>query len=185
MPICKNNSKKQYTGDEPSPKGLGYCASGEKEGKIMKGKDRNTWIVSKGRWIKHQNDDYYKILMDKLSKWWQQMAQGNIIIIYQDGKHKLVTSLKKTRRAKSNDIINKWKEYNNDKNIKAILWSAQSWDVIQFFINRLIKKSTKEEIKELIKMKDLPDYLIANYKKYFEKYEYIGKKDYHLKKLID
>ena len=34
-------------------------------------------------------------------------------------------------------------------------------------------------------MKDLPDYLIANYKKYFEKYEYISKKDYHLKKLID
>ena len=93
----------------------------------MKGKDGNTWIVSKGRWIKHQNDDYYKILLDKLSKWWQQMAQGNIIIIYQDGKHKLVTSPKKTHKAKSNDIIEKWKEYNNDKNIKAILWSAQSW----------------------------------------------------------
>ena len=119
MPICKNNSKKQYTGDEPSPKGLGYCASGEKEGKIMKGKDGNTWIVSKGRWIKHQNDDYYKILMDKLSKWWQQMAQGNIIIIYQDGKHKLVTSSKKTHKAKSNDIIEKWKEFDNDKNITS------------------------------------------------------------------
>ena len=39
MPNCKNNPKKQYTGDEPSPKGLGYCASGETEGTEMKGKD--------------------------------------------------------------------------------------------------------------------------------------------------
>ena len=54
-----------------------------------------------------------------------------------------------------------------------------------FWKNEIPKLTTKEEIKELIKMKDLPDYLIANYKKYFEKYEYISKKDYHLKSLID
>ena len=41
MPHCKNNHKKTYIGDEPSPKGLGYCASGEKEGTKMKGKDGN------------------------------------------------------------------------------------------------------------------------------------------------
>ena len=29
MPNCKNNPKKTFIGDEPSPKGLGYCASGE------------------------------------------------------------------------------------------------------------------------------------------------------------
>ncbi len=33
----------------------------------------------------------------------------------------------------------------------------------------------------MIKMKDLPDYLLKNYKKYFEKYEFYGKKDYTLK----
>ena len=32
MPLCKNDPKRKYTGDEPSPKGLGWCAHGEKEG---------------------------------------------------------------------------------------------------------------------------------------------------------
>lgn len=56
MPICKNNNKKNYTGEEPSPKGLGYCASSEKEGTKMKGKDGNIWIKKNGRWIKFKND---------------------------------------------------------------------------------------------------------------------------------
>ena len=33
----------------------------------------------------------------------------------------------------------------------------------------------------MIKIKDLPDYLLKNYKKYFVKYEFYGKKDYTLK----
>ena len=62
MPNCKNNSKKTYKGDdpfrastcvdEPSPKGLGFCASAEKEGTEMKGKDGNMWVKKTGRWIK-------------------------------------------------------------------------------------------------------------------------------------
>ena len=36
MPYCLNNPKRQYKGDEPSPKGLGYCASGEKDSKDKK-----------------------------------------------------------------------------------------------------------------------------------------------------
>ena len=43
---------------------------------------------------------------------------------------------------------------------------------------------TKDEIKKYIEMKNLPDYIIDNYKKYFNKYEFIGKKDYYLKQLI-
>ena len=181
MYICKNNLKKHYTGDEPSPKGLGYCASGEKEGKIMKGKDGNLWIVSNGKWIKYKND-YYKEIEDKLYKWWYKLSQGNIIVIYNDDKYKLITSTKKTYKARLNYINDKWKEYNNDKDIKAIIWSAQSVDTIQFFIKRLIKKSKKEELEQYIKNKNLPEYLIKNYKKYFRKYEFIGKKDYHFKK---
>jgi len=38
MPICKNDKTKTYIGTEPSPKGLGWCAHGEKEGKVRKGK---------------------------------------------------------------------------------------------------------------------------------------------------
>ena len=32
---------------EPSPKGLGYCAHGMKEGDKKKGKDGNMWIIKK------------------------------------------------------------------------------------------------------------------------------------------
>ena len=58
MPKCKNDPSRRYKGNEPSPKGLGYCAHAEKLGKIKKGFDGNKWIVSKTkngikRWIKH------------------------------------------------------------------------------------------------------------------------------------
>lgn len=57
MPTCKNDPSKKYKGTEPSPKGMGWCAHGEKEGKVRKGKDGNQWIVKKvkngsKRWIK-------------------------------------------------------------------------------------------------------------------------------------
>ena len=57
MPTCKNDPSKKYKGTEPSPKGLGWCAHGEKEGKVRKGKDGNQWIVKKvkngsKRWMK-------------------------------------------------------------------------------------------------------------------------------------
>ena len=57
MPLCKNDPKRKYKGDEPSPKGLGWCAHGEKEGKVRKGLDGNKWVVKKVssgslRWVK-------------------------------------------------------------------------------------------------------------------------------------
>ena len=57
MPKCKNSSTGTYKGTEPSPKGLGYCARGEKLGKKKKGLDGNMWEVketNKGiaRWVK-------------------------------------------------------------------------------------------------------------------------------------
>ena len=60
MPTCKNDPTKKYKGTEPSPKGMGWCAHGEKEGKVRKGKDGNQWIVKKvkngsKRWIKKEN----------------------------------------------------------------------------------------------------------------------------------
>lgn len=51
MPACKNNktlkSKRMFTGKEPSPKGLGYCAHNEKLDKRMKGKDGKFWKVTR------------------------------------------------------------------------------------------------------------------------------------------
>ena len=71
MPTCKNDPSKKYKGTEPSPKGLGWCAHSEKEGKVRKGKDGKEWIVKKvkngsKRWVKKPstkipNDREYKI----------------------------------------------------------------------------------------------------------------------------
>ena len=62
MPVCKNDPKRTYKGNEPSPKGLGYCAHSEKLDKVRKGKDGNTWIVSQTksgtkRWIKFKKEN--------------------------------------------------------------------------------------------------------------------------------
>lgn len=45
MPTCKNDCKRYYRGDEPSPKGLGYCAHAEKINKRRKGRDGKFWVV--------------------------------------------------------------------------------------------------------------------------------------------
>ena len=65
MPLCKNDPKKTYKGNEPSPKGLGYCAHAEKIGVSKKGKDGNIWKIqttSKGikRWVKQTTEKVKK-----------------------------------------------------------------------------------------------------------------------------
>ena len=185
MPFCKNNPKRTYTGKEPSPKGLGYCASGEKEGKVMKGKDGNLWIKTNGKWIKKDNNENIENkLFKKLYNFWKPLAQGNLIIIYKDGTHKLIKSNMKTIKARIKNIKEKWIEFDKDNNVKVIIWSAQSFDIIQLFIKYLIKKTPKNKLEELLNMKSLPSYLLENYKKYFEKYEYYSIKDYTFKSFI-
>lgn len=46
MPKCLNDSSRNYNGNEPSPKGNGYCAHGEPVGIIRLGTDGNAWIVN-------------------------------------------------------------------------------------------------------------------------------------------
>ena len=58
MPKCKNDITRNYIGNEPSPKGLGYCAHVEKLNSKKKGKDGNMWIVTETknktkRWSKY------------------------------------------------------------------------------------------------------------------------------------
>jgi hypothetical protein len=68
MPKCINDSTKSYKGDEPSPKGLGYSASAEEEGKIMKGLDGFYWCVkqtsSSKRWVKYKFEDFSNLPND-------------------------------------------------------------------------------------------------------------------------
>ena len=52
MPRCKNDPTRSYRGDEPSPKGLGFCAKGEEAGKVMTGLDGGRWQKIGTRWQK-------------------------------------------------------------------------------------------------------------------------------------
>jgi hypothetical protein len=85
MPQCINDPKKSYKGNEPSPKGLGYCAHTEEIGTIKNGLNGNKWIISstaKGikRWIKYNvknkkedKNKLIKIYSEKESlkeQWW-------------------------------------------------------------------------------------------------------------------
>ena len=112
-----------------------------------------------------------KKLEKKLYKWWFRLSNGGIIIINKDNSYKLYNEKNNKK------FLEKWKEYANDKNVKAILWSAQSIDVLTTFVNYLYKKNKEK----YITMEKISKYLVLNYKKYFEKYNYISKKDYTFK----
>ena len=56
---CKNDPKRSYKGNEPSPKGMGFCAHPEDIGFTKKGRYGNMWIVSTTktgtkRWTKYK-----------------------------------------------------------------------------------------------------------------------------------
>ncbi len=46
MPPCKNDPARRFRGDEPSPKGLGWCAHAERTGSERRGKDGAPWHVA-------------------------------------------------------------------------------------------------------------------------------------------
>jgi len=45
MPACKNDATRKYSGDEPSPKGRGFCAHAEALGATRVGRDGRKWVV--------------------------------------------------------------------------------------------------------------------------------------------
>lgn len=47
MPPCKNDPKSFFRGDEPSPKGHGYCAHAERVGTRMRGRNGSMFVVAK------------------------------------------------------------------------------------------------------------------------------------------
>ena len=72
MPKCLNDATKTYVGDEFTPKGLGYSASGEKVGTIMKGRDGNDYIVHETKtclkWLKVKTETTPKTKEDSPKK---------------------------------------------------------------------------------------------------------------------
>lgn len=145
----------------------------------MKGKDGDNWVVKRGRWVKQKFD--YLLLSDKLYRWWHYLAVGNFIIIKKDGTTQLIKSSAKTFDAQVKNIQEKWLKYTNDPNVEAIIWSSQSSDNIEEFAEYIVKHESQEKVKYMMSLKNLPAYLLANYKKYFVKYKLHGSKDYTLK----
>jgi hypothetical protein len=58
MPVCKNDSTKKYSGTEPSPKGLGFCAHAQDLGSKKTGLDKKQYIVDHDK----NGRKYWKIL---------------------------------------------------------------------------------------------------------------------------
>ena len=88
----------------------------------------------------------------KLEEFWRKLALGTeVILVYTNDKIVKFT-MPKTPAAKSN----KYKDLENDSNIKAIITSAQSSDIYEALYKK-VKNKTPQEI-------------IKNYKKYLTNY---------------
>lgn len=152
MPYCINNNKKTYTGNEPSPKGLGYCASGEKEGTKMKGKDGNMWIKSNGKWVKNNTT-----LVNKSNT---NLCE-NIVKYYKI--HKLKSGHKYTTFIFGKEIngkFYKWKSYNKfSSKSSPIEEGYKKGKINKDYVNTYICGNNKTD-------KDLDKNIHKNYKTY-------------------
>jgi hypothetical protein len=135
MLFCIKNQKKKYKGNEPSPKGLGYCAHCEEIGTIKNGLDGNLWIVVKNnknikRWIIHKkilnkNNFYYKKIKDKYigyKTYFTHFNGGRPYLIYIKNKDVAIYNVPENftideSSYNSNDI--KWMYINLVKKYKA------------------------------------------------------------------
>lgn len=120
MPFCINDPKKKYKGNEPSPKGLGYCAHSEEVGSIRKGRDNNNWKIEKTyqgikRWVKQKKKDN-KSICSNLAFFYNPKARKNIRTVYYEENgyiqklihYNLLSNIKKK-------IPPKWIKYPIDK----------------------------------------------------------------------
>jgi len=156
MPFCKNDPKKTYKGNEPSPKGLGYCAHAEDIGKIRTGLNNKKWIVSvteKGvkRWIIYKKKNQNAIKKNK---------KCTLVHYWKNGYSYIGLNIRK-------GYIRKWIDYNlfEDKETKIPKNSKEiklNKKTIQYYCgnkNRLEKNNDQyKAIKE--KMKGYKTYFI-------------------------
>ena len=97
MPKCINDTSKSYKGDEPSPKGLGYCASAEESGKIMTGKDNKKYIIKE---ISNGQKRWYKITAITVIP--KEELKGDLV----ESIAKIEISSHSIRNAKFHDVSN-------------------------------------------------------------------------------
>jgi hypothetical protein len=141
---CIKDSEKYYKGDEPSPKGLGFCAHTEEIGTIKNGLDGNKWIIVKTaknikRWIKYNNEktpetnkltknnDYYKEIKKKYISYKTYFTHSNFerpyliyiknndVVIYDKSENFIINSSLYDRNYNNN----KWMYINLVKQYKV------------------------------------------------------------------
>ena len=134
-------------------------------GPKRKGNNGNIWQIVQTkngtkRWSSKKTKKSKRILKlesvwgknKKLEEFWRKLALGTeVILVYTNDKIVKFT-MPKTPTAKSN----KYKDLENDTNIKAIITSAQSSDIYEALYKK-VKNKTPQEI-------------IKNYKKYLTNY---------------
>lgn len=190
MPKCKNDPDSNYIGNEPSPKGLGFCAHAEKVNTIKKGRDGNIWIIKSNnnikKWFKHNDNkkkvnDIVELLYNKMKKWWIKMTDGALIICFKNGDVKLIDSNKKTKNAKLKELKELHEMYGQDDNVKAIIWSGMSVDILYGFIYYILNKYSKAMFKQLLDSENILLLILDNFTNLFEKYKLFTSKDYTFK----
>jgi hypothetical protein len=181
MPKCINDLQSYYTGNEHSPKGLGFCAHTEKIGTIKKGKDGNIWIVKKNksgshRWIKKNND---KVILEKSNKKFDNKFDCSKFVHYVKTEKKLFgTSFFKLEYKKikhsimglelKKGFINKFINFNTFEDEPTKLPEGYKKKKIE---NNFIKKYYCDSSKEILTKKRLTKNIIKinhpNSKNYF------------------
>ena len=171
MPVCKNNIHKKYTGMEPSPKGFGFCASVEKEGTKMKGKDGNIWIKKNGRWFiykKNKNNEDNKKLSKKLSKKISKKTSKKL-------SKKLSKKIsKKLSLEKLKEINKKYKITSSGTKEELVLrlWNIRNVAISNedlMLIIDFLEKKEQDKVRKLIEKRN--NNPITNYKGMWEKNE--------------
>lgn len=162
---------------EKARKGPTESATKFSVGVKKKGNDGNDWIIIKTssgthRWKKFGNKTkskskrkiskrWRKVEKDSESAWgknrkleefWRKLASGKEVVLVYENDKKQIYTMPKTHTAKSN----KYKELENDNNIKAIITSAQSSDVYEALYKKVKNKT--------------PQGILKNYRKYLINY---------------
>lgn len=194
MPRCVNDAKANYKGDEPSPKGLGFCAHAEKVGAVREGRDKGVWVVQKAangvrRWVRRVVDKRYKVdamagaLTAALEDGWRRLAAGALIVIYRDGSRAAVEGkIGKGRGTAGAARLAEMRELHlrhaADPAVKAIVFSGAGREHLEAFVRHLLTKASYAVITDILMARESMDEVLSNFASMFKKTRLRSAKDY-------
>ncbi len=148
MPKCLNDKTKSYTGKEENPKGLGYSASGEALGTVMKGKDGNDYIV-KGS--------------EDTKKW----------ILVKDGNSSKRSITESDNDSISSKSLKSNSNTNKSKNIKLKIQRTDEKSMVESLTSSVQNLNINENIKNIKNLTEEEE--IKEVEQLYEKFKYEAK----------